>query len=414
MAAKTYKWTRDRIPEVEAAIRAGGTVRDAARILGESHEALRFGIRALNIDTTGILGRVAQGRQAERKVEFDSSLSSTLQELRAELAAIHAAKLDDRAVREQIVGLCAEKPTPPTWLLEPAKKSLHAPGVPTLLCSDWHYSEVVDPAQIGGVNTFDLPIARKRIQMLAQNTVDVLKKHMSNPAYPGLVVAMAGDLMSGSIHEELSDTNESAVMPAFVDLHGQLITFLSTLADEFGNLYVPWVTGNHARTTTKPRAKSRAHTNYEWLLGQMLTKHFEKDKRIVINVSDGPDLLYRVYGHRYLLTHGDQFRGGDGLIGPIGPVFRGDNKKRVRNAAVEQSYDTLVLGHFHQLLTLNRLIMNGSLVGYNEYAYQGNFPYEPPKQALWITHPERGITMSMPIFVEPKKASARQEWVSWG
>lgn len=29
----------------------------------------------------------------------------------------------------------------------------------------------------------------------------------------------------------------------------------------------------------------------------------------------------------YLLTHGDQFRGGDGVIGALGPIIRGDHKK---------------------------------------------------------------------------------------
>ena len=44
------------------------------------------------------------------------------------------------------------------------------------------------------------------------------------------------------------------------------------------------------------------------------------DPRIRFAIPDGPDCLYQVFNHRYLLTHGDQFRGGDGLIGCLGPI----------------------------------------------------------------------------------------------
>jgi hypothetical protein len=71
------------------------------------------------------------------------------------------------------------------------------------------------------------------------------------------------------------------------------------------------------------------------------------------------------------------------------------------------------MGHWHQCLHLGRVIVNGSLVGYNEYAYQGNFPFEAPKQALWLTHPEHGITFSMPIRVEDEKEVKGSSWVAW-
>lgn len=98
--------------------------------------------------------------------------------------------------------------------------------------------------------------------------------------------------------------------------------------------------------------------DFDWLLYQLLAKHFARDPRVQFAIPDGPDCLYRVYNHRYLLTHGDQFRGGDGLIGCLGPIVRGDHKKRSRNNQVDQGYDTLLLGHWYQLIQLQRLIVN--------------------------------------------------------
>jgi hypothetical protein len=73
----------------------------------------------------------------------------------------------------------------------------------------------------------------------------------------------------------------------------------------------------------------------------------------------------------------------------------------------------MVIGHFHTLMQLPHLIVNGSLKGYDEYAYQGNFTFEVPAQALWITHPERGITHQMPIYLEQETTHKEENWVSW-
>lgn len=102
------------------------------------------------------------------------------------------------------------------------------------------------------------------------------------------------------------------------------------------------------------------------------------------------------------------------MIGALGPVIRGDHKKRSRNGQIGMDYDTLLLGHWHQLIQLQRLIVNGSLKGYCEYAYSNNFSYEPPRQALWITHPVHGITFSAPVNVERKSMKSKgNAWVAW-
>jgi hypothetical protein len=202
-------------------------------------------------------------------------------------------------------------------------------------------------------------------------------------------------------------------MPAFLDLFGCEVWAINTLAEEFGNVFVPRVRGNHPRLTHKLRAKGGAFTSFDWLLGQLLARHFQNDKRVQFLVPNGPDALFRIYGHRYLLTHGDQFRGGDGMIGALGPIIRGDHRKRSRNGQIDQAYDTLLLGHWHQDIRLRRLIVCSSMKGYDEYAFQNNFPYEEPSASLWITHPRHGITVSMPVLLEKGERAASSSWVEW-
>jgi hypothetical protein len=332
--------------------------------------------------------------------------------LRAQLAALKRDTLSEEFVKAKIFKLAAAQPAPPNWLMK-APKAGRVTGVPTIFASDWHWGEVVDPGQINGVNEYNLAIAHERARKLIATSVSLLKGEIAKPNYPGVVFVLGGDMVSGDIHEELMATNEAEIMPTLIDLFGVLIWCIDTLAREFGKVFVPCVSGNHGRNTHKIRAKGRNYTSFDWLLYQFLAKHYEGDKRITFLIPDGPDAYYHVYGTKYLLTHGDQFRGGDGVIGALGPIIRGDHRKRSRNGQIGMQYDCMLMGHWHQLIQLQRLIVNGSLKGYDEYAYSNNFGFERPRQALWITHPDHGITIAMPVYVDEERADAKQPWVSW-
>lgn len=348
----------------------------------------------------------------------DKTIASQLNEAQAKIRALESSaktqKQDDLTadyIKQKIIKLSSAKVDVPSWIIKPAKKE--TTGVPTLFASDWHWGENVDPNQIGGVNQYNLEIAQVRAKAMIETAIDLLRNHLKDGDYPGIVFALGGDMFSGNIHQELATTNDIEVMPAVLDIWGVLAWCIETLADEFGKVFVPCVTGNHGRNTFKIQAKNRNFTNFDWLLYQFLAKRFEQDKRVTFLIPDGSDAYYSIYGHRYLLTHGDQFRGGDGVIGALGPIVRGDHKKRSRNAQIDQEYDTMLLGHWHQLIQLQRLIVNGSLKGYDEYAYSNNFGYEPPRQALWITHPNHGITFSCAVNVERKRELKKTEWVGW-
>jgi len=187
---------------------------------------------------------------------------------------------------------------------------------------------------------------------------------------------------------------------------------IEALANTFGAVFLPCVSGNHGRDTRKIWLKDRHATSFDWLLYRFLARHFADDKRVTFLIPDGPDAYYKIYDHAYLLTHGDQFRGGDGMIGCLGPILRGDHKKRSRNAQVDMEYDTMIMGHWHQYIHHSRVIVNGSLKGYDEYAYTNNFGFEPPQQALWLTHPKYGQTYRAPVYVDKYREPAKTDWVS--
>jgi hypothetical protein len=341
------------------------------------------------------------------------SLKYRVERLEADLRRAQAQSADAAAIKA-IIGATAEKAAnakPPPWV-QPKEAAPSSPGVPTLFLSDFHWGEVVHPSQINGVNTYNLTIARARLADTVNAAAKLAKVISPKMDYPGIVVPLGGDMVSGNIHEELSATNELNTIPTVLDLWGCLASAIEFMADTFGRVFLPCVSGNHGRDTRKIWAKDRHHTSFDWMLYQILAKHFAGDKRITFLIPDGSDAIYSIYNTRYLLSHGDQFRGGDGLIGPLGPLTRGNHKKRSRNSQIDLTYDVMICGHFHQYMHLSNLIVNGSLKGMDEFAYANNFAFEYPQQALWITHPVYGPTFRMPVYSERAQRPQGGAWVA--
>jgi predicted phosphodiesterase len=345
-------------------------------------------------------------------------LERKVKALQSQLKQIQFEEMGAEEIKQKIFKIAKLEPTPPDWLVKPLEKNIRSAGIPTLFCSDWHWGEFVDNNEMGGIdNSFSLKIAHERARCLVESAIDLMFNHMVNPEYEGIVLALGGDMFAGDIHEELTESNESTMMQTMLDLLGVLVWVVNQLLEKFPNVFVVGVTGNHGRTTRKPRHKGRAYTNFDWLLYQLLKRHYhpyegKADRRVSFLIPDGPDALFKIYDTRYCLTHGDQFRGGDGITGALMPIMRGDHKKRSRNSQINQEYDVLMMGHFHTLWQSRRLIVNGSLKGYDEYAYNLNLPFEPPLQSLTFTHPDRGVTFSIPIHVQPKRKKTKSSWVS--
>ena len=190
-----------------------------------------------------------------------------------------------------------------------------------------------------------------------------------------------------------------------------MVAALARMADEFGQVYCPAVCGNHGRLTHKPEFKRYVYKNADWLIYQLLIRHFEADPRVVVDVRPANEVLFSVFGTRIFAMHGDMLgvKGGDGIIGSLGPIARGEVK--VRGHASE-AYDVLLIGHWHQELWLPRCIVSNTLKGYDEYARLSlRAPCTKPSQPLFFVPPERGITSRWSVAVDEKPAIATSPWL---
>ena len=294
---------------------------------------------------------------------------------------------------------------PPTWMRPTKPKSSAATLM--LMLSDTHFDEVVKPEEVEGLNAYNREIAVMRLEAWAKNAINVARNYLAGVTYDGVVMMLGGDIFSGDIHEELAQTNEDSMLGSLMFWSNQIAASIHLLADEFGKVHIPVVVGNHGRMTRKPRMKLRAKTNFDWLLGKMLEQHFAKDKRVTFQIGEGTDALIEIYGYKHLLTHGDQVSGGGGIGGIYPPIMRMRARKAQRYLTTNENFSTLWIGHWHQYLPSPHLVVNGSLKGYDEYAFINNFSFEQPQQALAVVTPKHNITFHAPIFAANRK---REQW----
>lgn len=343
-------------------------------------------------------------------------MTTVEEDLRADGAAIQeaselrAALARERRVTEAVraeLGLAqridASEASPPRWALRGASRKHHV-AMAVAQLTDTHFDEVIKPEEVGFYNAYDRRIAELRLHRWADGVIRVGHDYVAGVELEGLAVFATGDIFSGDIHAELKESNEDHLYSSVVHWTEQIIAALTLLADGYGRVHVAAVVGNHGRSTVKPVYKGRARSNVEWLMWRGVAQRLAADKRLTFQVGDGMDLRVDLMGTRYLLTHGDQFHGGSGISGAMAPLMLGVHRKNLRQGTIGDPIDIMVMGHFHQLLTLPGLIVGGSMKGLDEFAYGINVRPEIPQQAFWLQTPEHGITVHAPILVSDRKS----------
>ena len=265
------------------------------------------------------------------------------------------------------------------------------------ILSDTHFDEVVKPEEIQFRNEYNREIAVKRLEAYFQKIILLTNDYVTGIDYEGIVLFLGGDIFSGDIHEELSETNEDTMLASIIFWTEQLSAGINLLAEHFNHVHIPCVVGNHGRRSRKPRHKLRVKDNFDWFLSKTLEQRFIDNDKVTFDVATGADLLVDVQDTTYLLTHGDQAKGGGGIGGIWPPLMRMVARKRQNT-----DFDYMVLGHFHQLIMApsSGFLLNGSLKGYDEYASIGNFAFEVPQQALWINVPGKGVLWQTALLVD--------------
>lgn len=320
--------------------------------------------------------------------------------------ALNAAKSDVQTLTDELetaairlsIYEAATAQTVPKWLsLKRPKKSS---AIAVAMLSDTHWDEVVKPEEVDFVNSYNREIAEKRLHRFVDRTITLARDYVSGPVeITGLTLFLGGDMVSGDIHEELTESNEGTMLETVVHWCGQLAAAITTLADHFEKVHVAGVVGNHGRRTRKSRSKRRVRDNFDWLIYQSVATMLKEDKRISWQIPEAADTVVKVHDTKFLLTHGDKVRGGGGVGGIWPPIKRMQFRLK---ANPQTAHDIMCIGHWHQLVLAPSagLVVNGSPKGWDEYAATSGFEFheQDTSQAFMLVTPEHGVTVSAPIF----------------
>lgn len=295
----------------------------------------------------------------------------------------------------------------PAWSARKPRTKAHV-GRPVLFLSDLHLGEVVEPRHMGGMNAYNQDIQHARFDRTINVTVDFCRQYTAGLTFDGITVPLGGDIFSGMIHDELTETNYAPMPLVIEEWVAKFVSAIKYLADEFGRVHLPCVDGNHDRLHKKKRAKARAEESWSFIFYAWLASQFVDDDRVDFTVSRSSEILLPIFDTQILLNHGDQTNGGQGIGGIYPPLMRWVKKSQSVYASQRKTFDFALVGHWHQLIYGQDIIVNGSMKGYDDYAKDKKFDFERPQQALFFITPENGLTMRTSIFSD----SSEKSWES--
>ena len=284
-----------------------------------------------------------------------------------------------------------------TTVIEPQYGHGTSEGTAVIVASDWHVEETVG-AEIGGLNVFNLDIARSRAERFFTSSLRLLQLLQQDITITRVVLALLGDFISNDIHEEFPEINELQPMHALVFAQNLLasgIEFL--LANTSVTLVLPCHSGNHARTTRTTRFGAENGHSLEYLMYLNLAACFRHEPRVQFSIADGMHSYVQIYDQTVRFQHGHAIKYGGGIGGIFIPAYKAISQwNKGRHADLD------IFGHFHQTKDGGNFLCNGSLVGYNSFALSIKADFEHPKQTLLLMDKKRGRTCTWPILLGEK------------
>lgn len=118
----------------------------------------------------------------------------------------YAAKLED--IRKSVFNLQPDSLRIPSWQVKVGSEKSQ-PEIPTLFTSDFQAGEVIRSSELDFPNNYNPDIFRERYRRLIQASVKLLEREDPKMRYPGMVYLRGGDAVSGDIHADLSETQDT-------------------------------------------------------------------------------------------------------------------------------------------------------------------------------------------------------------
>lgn len=272
-----------------------------------------------------------------------------------------------------------------------------------LILSDMHTgmrNQIYDSTVGGNKVTYNTPIRKAEMLYLRNSIFQIQDLFTKAYKIDHLIIFILGDMITNDrIYEGQIFSIEKAVGNQVMDVVVDLTYFINEMKHKFNKITLVTLVGNHGRSTERYQEEP-VENNFEWFQYKLLQKTFDNDKRVKIIVPNSRSYIYEIYGHRYLLTHGDSLRGSTRNY-----IERGIKDLLV---AHESDFDVFIMGHFHRAdkMSLSEhtvALVNGGWIPKDKYGYKMFRQYSKPQQWYFGVNKNRAITWDFALdLLKPK------------
>lgn len=300
---------------------------------------------------------------------YDTFLKEKIKKLKKEIDYLHKNRFEKKDVIKSLRSEIASYQSSDTFNININthinKNNLNN----ILLLSDIHYGEMVIGKNINHINNYNCETAKNRLVKLFTENLKICKYTGCNKLY----LFMLGDILNGTIHDELVENSEKTITELIIDLFSFLSKLIIEYSKEFDLVTICCVVGNHGRLGDV-KFKNKTQTNYEYIFYKFLEDKFYNNDKIKIIVSESPTMICSVDNLKCKIEHGDSYRtSGNFLNLPLMAISRDSIKEKTMLTKVNKPYDITFMGHYHTPaiswgLDDTITIINPSVIGGSEYS----------------------------------------------
>lgn len=190
--------------------------------------------------------------------------------------------------------------------IKPSKTLYNGDKDIIIMLTDWHIGSKFSSL----LGEFNYEIARERVTRYLDKIIEIKKTHKISSCY----VTLQGDMISGNIHESIKVTNEFNESKQLISAFELLLSFIKTLSQEFSNVYVTSVAGNHSRIDLKEMAlKDERLDDIIFYMLKTVFNNINKDVKFIDPITNTLAKI-NVQGKDYIVCHGDYDRTTDNGI----------------------------------------------------------------------------------------------------
>lgn len=225
----------------------------------------------------------------------------------------------------------------------------------SLLISDLHCGATVSSK----FNYYDVDILKERMSLLATKAIAFCHRESVDTLH----CEFLGDFVTGIIHWATIAQSQEDIIDQIFDVSDVIVEFLLRLKKEIPNIDAYFCYGNHGRTMQNKSDVSNK-SNYERLIPAYVRKELRKNNISVIDSGYEDFLWYKLKDGRLIVcTHGTN-----------------DNpstaNKTFTKLLGENVYE-VHMGHLHSVKEENGTLVNGSVMGSDDYSIGKRLHNEP-------------------------------------